>query len=57
MLVIDDWGISGEITLRWMSLDFTDDRSTLVQVMALYHQAITWANVDLILSHHIASLS
>ena len=28
-----------------MSLDFTDDQSTLGQVMA-WHQAITWANGD-----------
>ena len=35
ILVIDGWGISCEIALFWMSLDFTDDQSTLVQVMAL----------------------
>ena len=29
ILVIDDWGISCEIALIWMSLDFTDDQSTL----------------------------
>ena len=34
ILVIDDWGISCEIALLWMSLDFTADQSTLVQVMA-----------------------
>ena len=34
ILVIDGWGISCEIALIWMSLDFTDDQSTLVQVMA-----------------------
>ena len=38
-LVIDGWGISCEIALIWMSLDFTDDQSTLVQVMAWCHQA------------------
>ena len=32
--VIDGWGISCEITLIRMSLDFTDDQPTLVQVMA-----------------------
>ena len=32
--MIDGWGISCEIALIWMSLDFTDDQSTLVQVMA-----------------------
>ena len=30
ILVIDGWGISCEIALRWIILDFTDDRSTLV---------------------------
>ena len=39
ILVIDGWGISCEITLIWISLDFTDDQSTLVQVMAWYCQA------------------
>ena len=34
ILVIDGWGISCEIAPIWMSLDFTDDQSTLVQVMA-----------------------
>ena len=29
ILVIDGWGISCEIALIWMSLDFTDDQSTL----------------------------
>ena len=28
------WGISYEIAFRWMPLDLTDDKSTLVQVMA-----------------------
>ena len=39
ILVIDGWGISFEIALIWMSLDFTDDQSTLVQVMAWCRQA------------------
>ena len=39
ILVIDGWGISCEICLQWLSLDFTDDQSTLVQVMAWCHQA------------------
>ena len=39
ILVIDGWGISCEIALIWMSLDFTDDQSTLVQVMARCRQA------------------
>ena len=39
ILVIDGWGISCEIALIWMSVDFTDDQSTLVQVMAWCRQA------------------
>ena len=39
IIVIDGWGISCEIVLIWMSLDFTDDQSTLVQVMAWCRQA------------------
>ena len=39
ILVIDGWGISCEIPLIWMTLDFTDDKSTLVQVMAWCRQA------------------
>ena len=39
ILVIDGWDISCEIALIWMSLDFTDDQSTLVQVMAWCCQA------------------
>ena len=27
-----------EFTVRWISIDLTDDKSTLVQVMAWYHQ-------------------
>ena len=34
ILVIDGWGISSELALIGMSLDFADDQSTLVQVMA-----------------------
>ena len=37
--MIDSWSISCELALRWMSLDFTDDKSTLVQVMAWCRQA------------------
>ena len=37
--VIDGWVISCELALRWMSLDVTDDQSTLVQVMAWCLQA------------------
>ena len=39
ILVNDGWGISCAIALKWMSLDFTDDQSTLVQVMAWCRQA------------------
>ena len=37
--VIDGWGISCELALRRMSLDLTDDKSTLVQVLAWCRQA------------------
>ena len=39
ILVIAGWGISCEIALIWMPLDFTNDQSTLVQVMAWCRQA------------------
>ena len=39
IFMIDGWGICHEIALIWMSLAFTDDQSTLVQVMAWCHQA------------------
>ena len=38
-LVIHSLGISCEITLIWMSIDFTDYQSTLIQVMAWCRQA------------------
>ena len=38
-LVNVGWGISYEIALRWMSQDLTDDKSTLIQVMAWCRQA------------------
>ena len=37
--MIDGWGISCKITLSWMSLNFSDDQSRLVQVMAWCRQA------------------
>ena len=40
----------------WMPENFTDDKSTLVQVMAWCLQAITWANIDPDLCCHMASL-
>ena len=52
-LVNGGWGISYEIALKWMPLDLTDDKSTLVQVR---QQAITWANVDPDLCCQMASL-
>ena len=39
ILVIDSWGIFCEIALIRMSLDFTEDQFTLVQVMAWCRQA------------------
>ena len=38
-LVTGSWVISCEIPLSWISLNLTDDKSTLVQVMAWCHQA------------------
>ena len=38
-LVVDGWGISCEIVLTWMPQDLTNDKSTLVQVMAWCRQA------------------
>ena len=35
----DGWGISCKIALRWMPLNLTDGKSTLVQVMAWCRQA------------------
>ena len=42
----------------WMPQDLTDNKSKLVQVMALWRQAavISWTNVDQILCPHMASL-
>ena len=37
--VIDGWGISCDLALRSISLDLTDDKSTLVQGMAWCRQA------------------
>ena len=45
--------ISCEIALRWMSLDCTDDKSTLLQVMAWTLGTITQADVDQDLCPHI----
>ena len=37
--VTNGWGKCCEIAMRWMSLDHTDDKSTLVQVMAWCREA------------------
>ena len=34
IIVINGWGISREIAFTWLSLDLTDDKLTLVHVMA-----------------------
>ena len=39
ILMIGSWGIFCKIALRWMSMDLTHDKSTLVQVMAWCRQA------------------
>ena len=41
--MIDDWGISGEIALRWILLDLIDDKLTIASWL---YQAVTGANVD-----------
>ena len=40
--MIDDLCIPRRITLRWISLDCTDNKSTLVQTMAWCRQATLW---------------
>ena len=39
ILVIDGWSISCKIVVKWMPMDLTDDKSTLVQIMAWCRQA------------------
>ena len=39
ILMIDGWNISCKIVLKWMPMDFTNGKSTLVQVMAWCRQA------------------
>ena len=41
ILQIDDWGFYCKIALRWFSLDLTDGKSTLVQLMAWCQQEIS----------------
>ena len=52
------WDIPSEIALTCMSLDLTEDKSTLVQVMAWCHQvtSIIQANGDRNVCCHMASL-
>ena len=51
--------ISIEIALIWMLQDPSDDKSAMVQVIALFFQAIGYclSNVDPVLCCHMASLS
>ena len=58
IFAIDGWGISCEIALIWMSMDFTDDQSTLVQVMAWCRQATSHylSQFDPDIWRHMASL-
>ena len=58
ILEIDDWDISCEITLGWLSLDFSKYKSKLVQqwLGAVKQQASTRANADPYISRHMASL-
>ena len=39
ILVILGYGVQCQVALIWMSMELTDDKSTLVQVMAWCHQA------------------
>ena len=60
ILVFDGWSISCENVIGWLSLDLTDDKSALVQVLALFgiavrQQALTRINVDLVLCRYMAS--
>ena len=40
ILVTDEWGIFYEIALRWISMNPTDDKSTILQAMAWYRQPL-----------------
>ena len=39
ILVIDGWSVSCKIVLKWMPMDLTEGKSTLVQVMSWCRQA------------------
>ena len=58
VVLVDGWGISCEISLRWMSLDVTYDMSTLALLWrdAVRQQAITSNSVDEDRWCHMASL-
>ena len=49
VFVIDGWGIYRNIVLKWMSVECTDDKTALAQIMVwcVRQQAITHANDDL----------
>ena len=40
--VTDGWGISNVLALRWTSMDLTDGKSTLVQIMAWCRRATSY---------------
>ena len=50
ILISDGWGISCEIALRWLSLDLTDDKSTLIQVPDLCRHILSPGHNELIYS-------
>ena len=58
ILMINVCGITCEIVQRWMSLDPTNEKSALVQVMAWCHQATNnyLSNVEPDLCRHMSSL-
>ena len=41
ILLIVGWVITCEIAFRWLALDLTNDKSTLVQVVAWSHQTLS----------------
>ena len=56
IIVIYGYSISCEIALRWLPLNLTDDKSTLVQVMAGWRQAISHYPIQCWLSSMLPSL-
>ena len=48
-------GTNCKIGLKWMPQNTWDGKSTLVQVIAWWQQAITWANIAPDLCHYMAS--